>query len=121
MKKFLTLSLVLGCSNLAYAEKNTLQLQDVFNLEYANQIDITEDGKTVYFVRNRMDIKTDRKVGNIWSVDYKTKQMQPLPLACTWITRQYSLLMANALRLYQPAMAAAKYILNGLKQVLWQK
>ena len=35
MKKFLTLSLVLGCSNLAYAEKNTLQLQDVFNLEYA--------------------------------------------------------------------------------------
>ncbi|WP_166112766.1 S9 family peptidase [Pseudoalteromonas sp. Z9A5] len=78
MKKLLTLSLVLGCSNLAYAETNTLQLQDVFNLEYANQIDITEDGKTVYFVRNRMDIKTDRKVGNIWSVDYKTKQMQPL-------------------------------------------
>ncbi|MEM5533524.1 S9 family peptidase [Pseudoalteromonas arctica] len=78
MKKLLTLSLILGCSNLAYAETNTLQLQDVFNLEYANQIDITEDGKTVYFVRNRMDIKTDRKVGNIWSVDYKTKQMQPL-------------------------------------------
>ncbi|ATC88293.1 S9 family peptidase [Pseudoalteromonas arctica] len=78
MKKLLTLSLVLGCSNLAYAETNTLQLQDVFNLEYANQIDITEDGKTVYFVRNRMDIKTDRKVGNIWSVDYETKQMQPL-------------------------------------------
>ncbi|GAA68007.1 S9 family peptidase [Pseudoalteromonas sp. BSi20429] len=78
MKKLLTLSLILGCSNLAYAETNTLQLQDVFNLEYANQIDITEDGKTVYFVRNRMDIKTDHKVGNIWSVDYKTKQMQPL-------------------------------------------
>ena len=78
MKKFLALSfgssLVLGCSNLAYAETNTLQLQDVFNLEYANQIDITEDGKTVYFVRNRMDIKTDRKVGNIWSVDYKEIQ-----------------------------------------------
>ena len=58
--------------------EQTLQLENVFDLEYANQIDITEDGKTVYFVRNRMDIKTDRKVGNIWSVDYKTKQMQPL-------------------------------------------
>lgn len=74
----LSSSLLLGSSQLAFAKDNTLQLQDVFNLEYANQIDITDDGKTVYFVRNRMDIKTDRKVSNIWSVDYKTKQLQPL-------------------------------------------
>ena len=80
MKQFLALSLILSASHLASAkdDTHTLQLQDVFDLEYANQIDITDDGKTVYFVRNRMDIKTDRKVGNIWSVDYKTKQMQPL-------------------------------------------
>ncbi|TMP16531.1 S9 family peptidase [Pseudoalteromonas sp. S2893] len=74
----LSSSLLLGSSQLAFAKDNILQLQDVFNLEYANQIDITDDGKTVYFVRNRMDIKTDRKVSNIWSVDYKTKQLQPL-------------------------------------------
>jgi len=80
MKQLLALSFILSASHLANANDNThtLQLQDVFDLEYANQIDITDDGKTVYFVRNRMDIKTDRKVGNIWSVDYKTKQMQPL-------------------------------------------
>ena len=80
MKQFLALSLILSASHLASAkdDTHTLQLQDIFDLEYANQIDITDDGKTVYFVRNRMDIKTDRKVGNIWSVDYKTKQMQPL-------------------------------------------
>ena len=80
MKQLLALSFILSASHLASAKDNThtLQLQDVFDLEYANQIDITDDGKTVYFVRNRMDIKTDRKVGNIWSVDYKTKQMQPL-------------------------------------------
>jgi dipeptidyl aminopeptidase/acylaminoacyl peptidase len=80
MKQLLALSFILSASHLASANDNThtLQLQDVFDLEYANQIDITDDGKTVYFVRNRMDIKTDRKVGNIWSVDYKTKQMQPL-------------------------------------------
>ncbi|MBQ4833655.1 S9 family peptidase [Pseudoalteromonas sp. MMG010] len=76
MKKTLAISLLLGVSHCAFA--NTLQLQDVFNLEYANQIDMTDDGKTVYFVRNRMDIKTDRKFTNIWSVDYKTKQLQPL-------------------------------------------
>lgn len=78
MKTFLAMSLILGSSQLAVANTDTLQLQDIFNLEYTNQIDITEDGKTVYFVRNRMDIKTDRKVGNIWSVDYSTGQLQPL-------------------------------------------
>ena len=72
MKTLLAMSLILGSSHLAVANTDTLQLQDIFNLEYANQIDITDDGKTVYFVRNRMDIKTDRKVGNIWSVDYNT-------------------------------------------------
>lgn len=78
MKTLLAMSLILGSSHLAVANTDTLQLQDIFNLEYANQIDITDDGKTVYFVRNRMDIKTDRKVGNIWSVDYSTGQLQPL-------------------------------------------
>ena len=81
MKQFLALSFIFSASHFASANDNThtLQLQDIFNLEYANQIDITDDGKTVYFVRNRMDIKTDRKVGNIWSVDYNTEQLQLQP------------------------------------------
>ncbi|MCQ8878879.1 S9 family peptidase [Pseudoalteromonas shioyasakiensis] len=57
---------------------NTLKLENVFDLEYANQIEMTNDGKTVYFVRNRMDIKSDRKVSNIWSVNSSSKQLQPL-------------------------------------------
>ncbi|ALS34602.1 hypothetical protein PTRA_b0064 [Pseudoalteromonas translucida KMM 520] len=78
MKTFFALSLLISTGNLAFANSSTLQLEDVFTLEYANQLDITKDGKTVYFVRNRMDIKTDRKIGNIWTVDYKTRQIQPL-------------------------------------------
>ncbi|MGO2010736.1 S9 family peptidase [Pseudoalteromonas sp.] len=57
---------------------NTLQLENVFDLEYANQIEMTADGDVVYFVRNRMDIKSDRKVSNIWSVSSSSKQLQPL-------------------------------------------
>jgi len=56
----------------------TLQLENVFDLEYANQIEMTADGDVVYFVRNRMDIKSDRKVSNIWSVNSSSKQLQPL-------------------------------------------
>ncbi len=57
---------------------NSLKLENVFDLEYANQIEMTTDGDVVYFVRNRMDIKSDRKVSNIWSVTSSSKQLQPL-------------------------------------------
>ncbi|WP_415839078.1 S9 family peptidase [Pseudoalteromonas byunsanensis] len=62
----------------ALAAEKPLELVDVFDLEYANQIEFSDDGKLVYFVRNRMDIKTDKKVSNIWSVDVKSKQLQPV-------------------------------------------
>ena len=57
---------------------NTFQLENVFDLEYANQIEMTKNGDTIYFVRNRMDIKSDRKVSNIWSVNPDGKTMLPL-------------------------------------------
>lgn len=79
--KFLTpLALLASASFSAYATEpsNVLQLENVFDLEYANQLDMTSKGDRVYFVRNRMDIKSDRKVSNIWSVDSNSKQLQPL-------------------------------------------
>ena len=62
----------------AVAHATPLAPTDIFNLEYANQIDISNDGDKVFFVRNRMDIKSDRKVGNIWSVDLATNAMHPV-------------------------------------------
>lgn len=57
------------------ATSKKLQPQDVFTLEYASDVDISDDGKQVYFVRNYMDIYTDKKVGNIWQVDRKGNMM----------------------------------------------
>ncbi len=71
------LSLALSSGVMAN-DLSPLQLEDVFNLEYANQIDISNDGKQVYFVRNRMDIKTDRKFSNIWQVNTDDKQLMPV-------------------------------------------
>ncbi|MDO6486126.1 S9 family peptidase [Colwellia sp. 4_MG-2023] len=65
-------------SGFASQPESTLQLENVFDLEYANQLEMTNNGKTVYFVRNRMDIKSDRKVSNIWSVDSDSTLLQPL-------------------------------------------
>ncbi|MEZ9200654.1 prolyl oligopeptidase family serine peptidase [Shewanella sp. 10N.286.54.B9] len=50
-------------------ELQTLQLEDIFNLEYASDLEINNKGDEVYFVRNYMDIQTDKKLGNIWKVD----------------------------------------------------
>ncbi|NMM39611.1 S9 family peptidase [Pseudoalteromonas arctica] len=74
----LTLLATVSFYGVAAQANNTLKLENVFDLEYANQIAMTNDGKTVYFVRNRMDIKSDSKVSNIWSVDSSSKQLQPL-------------------------------------------
>jgi dipeptidyl aminopeptidase/acylaminoacyl peptidase len=63
--------------SLADTAKNTLKLEDVFSLEYASGLDITNDGETVYFVRNYMDIQNDKKRGNIWKVT-KNKVMTPV-------------------------------------------
>ncbi len=60
------------------AEPNTLKLEDVFTLEYANQIALSANGDTAYFVRNRMDIQSDRQVSNIWQVDTQTKVLRPV-------------------------------------------
>ncbi|WP_298769261.1 S9 family peptidase [uncultured Shewanella sp.] len=51
---------------------------DVFNLEYASDLAISHDGLLVYFVRNRMDINTDKQVKNIWSIHTQTKEMLPV-------------------------------------------
>ncbi|GAA0857607.1 S9 family peptidase [Aliiglaciecola litoralis] len=57
---------------------NTLKSLDIFDIEYASDLVISSDGDTVYFVRHYMDIQSDRKLGNIWSVNTKTKQMLPV-------------------------------------------
>jgi dipeptidyl aminopeptidase/acylaminoacyl peptidase len=55
-----------------------LELEDIFNLEYASNVDISNDGKTVYFVRQFMDIHSDKQLGNIWTVDTISKQLTPV-------------------------------------------
>lgn len=69
MKRMIFISLWL-MAHLAIADdKKHLQLEDVFSLEYASNLEITEDAKRIYFVRHFMDIQKDKKSSNIWFVD----------------------------------------------------
>ncbi|WP_372370183.1 prolyl oligopeptidase family serine peptidase [Candidatus Uabimicrobium sp. HlEnr_7] len=72
------LSLFFFISVYADQSQNTLQLLDVFELEYASDPQISPDGKTVAYTHNSMDIMNDRKVTQIWTVDIATQKNLPL-------------------------------------------
>lgn len=78
MKKLLTLGFLLSATSAyANATDNTLKLDDVFQLEYASQPAVHPDGSYTVFVRNYMDIMSDRRLGNLWRVDNKG-ELRPL-------------------------------------------
>lgn len=73
---FLFLILLLGFNSYAQIEKQPLDYLDVFELEYANNPQISPDGKMVVYQRMSFDIMADKKVGNLWliSTDGRTNK-----------------------------------------------
>ncbi|MGI9284139.1 MAG: prolyl oligopeptidase family serine peptidase [Pseudomonadales bacterium] len=65
----------------AKEEKDTSHLftsNDIFELEYASDPRISPDGRSIVYVRNSMDIMTDRARGNLWVVDFKGTEHRAL-------------------------------------------
>ena len=52
--------------------------EDVFEMEYANDPQVSPDGSRVAYVRNSMDIMTDRTRRSIWVVDIDGDNHRPL-------------------------------------------
>lgn len=72
------LSWFITFSALTNPSEHLLKPIDIFDLEMVADLQISNDGKQVYFVRQYMDIQHDRRLGNIWSVNTKTKQLLPV-------------------------------------------
>ena len=79
------LLLVIGClTDVLSAEIGSegrvrrFQLMDVFELEYASEPRISPDGAQVVFLRNTMNIMTDRRHARLWSVDFDGDSLRPL-------------------------------------------
>lgn len=56
----------------------TLQARDVFDLEWANQPELSPDGRQVVYQRNHYDIMSDRRRSHLWLIDLPSKQHRPL-------------------------------------------
>ena len=50
----------------------------VFDMEYANDPQVSPDGKTIVYVRQSMDEMTDQDTGKLWILDIKSGTNRPL-------------------------------------------
>jgi len=60
------------------AGANVLQPLDVFELEWASDPRISPDGERIVYVRNSMDVMTDRTRGRLWILDVDGGLHRPL-------------------------------------------
>lgn len=55
-----------------------LQAEDIFQLEFANDVQIAPDGKHIAYVRNSFDVMTDNTVRSLWLLNVASGQHTPL-------------------------------------------
>ncbi len=62
----------------AQPSKNGFKAERVFDLEYANDPQISPRGDEIVYVRQSMDLKTDRIRADLWIIDTDTGRQRPL-------------------------------------------
>ncbi len=74
------LAALLGAAapGLAQVAKPPFKPMDVFDLEWAADPQISPDGRSIAYVRTRMDVRTDRPLGSIWLVGSDGRHARPL-------------------------------------------
>ncbi len=71
--------LLLAAPNFAQTAKPALKPIDVFDLQWAEDPQISPDGRSIAYVRMSFDIKTDRPRGMVWLLGVDGKRARPLP------------------------------------------
>lgn len=59
-------------------DDKTFQLRDVFELEFASDPQIAPDGRRIVYVRNFMDVMSDKQRSNLWIINTDGSGHQPL-------------------------------------------
>jgi len=78
MSRFLLFCVLASTWLAAGQSPEVFQPQDVFQLEYASNPQISPDGKKVVYVRNFMDVMTDKPLSNLWMVEADGSNHRPL-------------------------------------------
>ncbi len=78
MRRLLPVLIAVSASALAETDPSIFTRLDVFELEMAADPQISPDGSQIAYVRQSMDIMTDRARGNIWVVSADGRRHRPL-------------------------------------------
>ncbi len=80
MKNYLFLAILLGGTVVAAEpfQSTSFQPGDVFELEWASDPQLSPDGKQIVYVRNFMDIMSDLRRSNLWSINADGTGHRPL-------------------------------------------
>ncbi|MCZ6644257.1 MAG: S9 family peptidase, partial [Gammaproteobacteria bacterium] len=57
---------------------NAFEPIDVFSLEWANDPQVSPDGKTIAYTRNGFDLMSDRRTSHIWLIEVDGSNHRPL-------------------------------------------
>lgn len=74
----LTLLFVFCFSSIAQQQDDLFTLENVFDLEYASDPQISPDGSQIVYRRNAMDIMQDRSYSNLWILNADGTRHRPL-------------------------------------------
>src|SRR5579859_2293809 len=66
----ITLLVILGFPVLAEDKPDRLSASDIFNLQFASDPQISPDGKRIVYARAFADIMSDKRLSNLWVVDF---------------------------------------------------
>jgi acylaminoacyl-peptidase len=61
-----------------FSQPEKFEYLDVFNLEYVSDPQISPDGSRITYVRNFHDIMTDRRLSNLWVINFDGSGNRPL-------------------------------------------
>jgi acylaminoacyl-peptidase len=74
----MTLLLALSLPARAQDKPDRLNASDIFNLQFASDPQISPDGRRIVYVRAFADIMTDKRLSNLWVVDFDGKDDRAL-------------------------------------------
>ncbi|CAA0301870.1 exported hypothetical protein [Alteromonas infernus] len=84
-------------SDEATSEKNTFfQSEDIFNLEYVSEVQVSPNGKYIAYVRRSNDIMSDSGRANVWLASVDGKSHRPL------LSSKKTLLLHSLVTRWQP-------------------
>src|SRR5579864_2577283 len=70
MLSAISLLLILRLPALAQDKPDRLTASDIFNLQFASDPQISPDGKRIVYARAFADIMSDKRLSNLWVVDF---------------------------------------------------